>query len=176
MGAVRKLFDDEYIPRRMKIPLQSEVARYMSEKMGWPMEFCLSYADKFWNYYNAQGWKLSNGNAMKDWQSAFQAQWKTIKNKEDIDLLNGIKAKLETEKTPEDRLNEILELHKKGEYKPKRTDVVAIYDYLKSKGLMKLNKEVINAIVERCGNDKEYGKMLAVRVLFDRYVHENKRF
>lgn len=160
----------------MKIPLQSEVAKFMQEKCGWPYEFCAHYADKFWNYYNAQGWKLSNGNAMKDWHSAFQAQWKTIKNKEDIDLLNGILAKLEKQKTPEDRLNEILDLHKEGKYKPQRKEVVAIYEYLKSRGLMKLPTVSINEIVERCGNDKEYGKMLAVKYLLDKYNFENKRF
>lgn len=59
--------------------------------MGWDISFCNHYADKFWNYYNAQGWKLSNGNTMKDWQSAFNAQWKIPKDKTDLELLEKSK-------------------------------------------------------------------------------------
>ena len=65
MGAVHKLYDDQpdyTLNRRMKIPLQSEIARFIEEKMGWPVEFCTYYSDRFWNHYQAQGWKLSNGN------------------------------------------------------------------------------------------------------------------
>ena len=43
------------------------------------LDFCLAEGlnldvDRFFNYYAAQGWKLSNGNAMKDWQAAVR-QW-----------------------------------------------------------------------------------------------------
>lgn len=31
-------------------------------------------AEKFYDYFQAQGWKLSNGNAMKDWRAAVR-QW-----------------------------------------------------------------------------------------------------
>lgn len=73
---------------KLTIPLQSEVAKYMREKKGWPEKFCQHYAEKFWNHYQASGWKLSSGNAIKDWKACFNAQWQTIKFKEDQDLLN----------------------------------------------------------------------------------------
>lgn len=75
-----------------KIPLQTEVATYMGQKKGWPPAFCDYYAEKFWNHYQASGWKLSNGNTMKDWMAAFNANWQTLKFKEDIDKLNTIQS------------------------------------------------------------------------------------
>jgi len=39
-----------------------------AKEKGWPLE--PFDADSFFDYYAAQGWKLSNGNALVDWQSA----------------------------------------------------------------------------------------------------------
>lgn len=75
---------------KFKIPLQSEVSVYMRQKRGWPEKFCDYYAERFWNHYTASGWKLSNGNAIKDWKACFNAQWQTLKFKEDIDYLNSV--------------------------------------------------------------------------------------
>lgn len=78
---------------KFKIPLQSEIAVYMKEKKGWPDQFCKHYSEKFWNHYTASGWKLSSGNAIKDWKACFNAQWQTLKFKEDIDFLNQVTGK-----------------------------------------------------------------------------------
>lgn len=43
-----------------------------ARKKSWPLS--PFDADAFFDYYSAQGWKLSNGNAMVDWQSAVR-QW-----------------------------------------------------------------------------------------------------
>lgn len=50
--------------KRFKPPTQQEVAAYASER-GHP-EFP---AQRFVDYHAQQGWKLSNGNPMKDWQA-----------------------------------------------------------------------------------------------------------
>lgn len=73
---------------KFKAPSIEEVAGHMQSKMGWPAEFCAYYAEKFWNHYQASGWKLSNGNSMKDWRAAFASNWKTIKFAEDLTFYN----------------------------------------------------------------------------------------
>ena len=45
-------------------PTVAEVAEYAKQR-GTPID-----AQRFVDYFAAQGWKLSNGNAMKDWQAA----------------------------------------------------------------------------------------------------------
>lgn len=45
-------------------PTVNEVAAYARQR-GTPID-----AQRFVDYFAAQGWKLSNGNAMKDWQAA----------------------------------------------------------------------------------------------------------
>lgn len=72
-----------------KIPLQTEVETYMKEKMGWPENFCKHYSEKFWNHYQASGWKLSSGNSIKDWKACFNSQWQKPKFKEEIEMLFG---------------------------------------------------------------------------------------
>lgn len=161
--------------RRMKIPLQSEVAKYMREKMGWPEAFCKEYADKFWYYYQAQGWKLSNGNAMKDWKAAFCSQWQTIKDKDMQDKLAAMTKKEDVD-NPVEYLNKCLEAHRRKEYKPTRDELVGIYDYLKATKRMILDKATWAKIVEDAGNSRERGKMLAVRALFDAMLVNDRRF
>lgn len=72
------------------IPLQTEVSKYIEEKTGWPRVFCDYYSDKFWNHYQASGWKLSSGNQIKDWKACFNSQWKQPKFKEDIEMLQRL--------------------------------------------------------------------------------------
>lgn len=72
----------------MKIPLTTEIETYMRErKPEWPDGFVRYYSERFFNHYQAQGWKLSNGNAMKDWKAAFNSNWQFLKFKEDVDYL-----------------------------------------------------------------------------------------
>ena len=78
---------------KFKIPLQSEVEAYITQKKGWPIEFVKYYADRFWNHYQASGWKLSSGNAIKDWKACFNSQWQYPKFKDDIEMLNKFTSK-----------------------------------------------------------------------------------
>ena len=166
-------------PRRMTVPLQTTVASYMQEKMGWPPEFCTHYADRFWNHYQAQGWKLSNGNAMKDWRAAFNSQWQRIKDDGDRALLAQIQTKVATERRkmdPVKYLNLCLDAHSRGEYKPKAEEVLNIYDYLKRERKITLTTEEVERILREKGNRREQCRMMAVRILFDRMIREGKTF
>lgn len=49
--------------KRSAHPTIEEVTAYVKEK-GYTFD-----AEKFWAYYEAQGWKLSNGNPMKNWEA-----------------------------------------------------------------------------------------------------------
>lgn len=51
--------------RRFAPPTKEEVAAYALDQGIVGMD-----ADRFIDYYAAQGWRLSNGNAMKDWKAA----------------------------------------------------------------------------------------------------------
>lgn len=77
------------VPRlnqKFKIPLQTEIQVYMKERKGWPASFILYYAERFWNFYQSNGWKVSGRAPMKDWKAAFNSQWQTLKFKEDVDM------------------------------------------------------------------------------------------
>lgn len=172
MTPVRKLDDYPQHERgKMSIPLTTTVQAYIKEKMGWPDAFCKYYAEKFWNHYQSQGWKLSNGNAMKDWRAAFSSNWQTPKYKEDLEKLNAAKIADAKENgvDPIAYINECLALHKSGQYKPQKEEVLQLYGWLKENGYVTLTKDEINDIVERGGNHKERMRMLAVRVLFDKW-------
>lgn len=51
--------------RRFEPPTKDEVSAYALDQGIVGMD-----ADRFIDYYSAQGWRLSNGNAMKDWRAA----------------------------------------------------------------------------------------------------------
>lgn len=51
---------------RMKKPPRQEVVSYCLERGG------IIDGNKFYDYCEANGWKLSNGNAMKDWMAAIR--------------------------------------------------------------------------------------------------------
>lgn len=179
MGAVFKLEDYPKQSRKMKIPLQTEIASYMAERMGWNKQFCLYYADKFWNYYNAQGWKLSNGNSMKDWRSAFNAQWQKPKFQEDIEMLNKTSKKqnIHTMEYPEavDMLEAVLTAYKNG-FKPERESALQIYEFLKQRGVIKLKKEHIEEIRQKAGNNNDAAKLWALKYYLDALVQNNITF
>src|SRR5882724_11869750 len=73
-----------------KIPLQSEVEKYIKEKKGWADEFVRYYADRFYNFYMSNGWKVSGRAQMKDWKAAFNSQWQNLKFKEDTEMFNKL--------------------------------------------------------------------------------------
>jgi hypothetical protein len=183
MGAVLKLYDDqpEYKPTRtMKIPLQTEVARYMEEKMNWPQDFCFYYAEKFWNYYQAQGWKLSNGNAMKDWKAAFNSNWQSPKFKEDIERLNSVKKKLANiEDMAQDAaveyLDKILMMYKTG-FKPDKESAAKIYQWLKARNMFNLPKECIDRARIQAGNRLDHVWAFELKEYLDLMVRHDYTF
>ena len=144
--------------------------------------FCTYYAEKFWNHYQAQGWKLSNGNAMKDWQAAFNSQWQIPKFKEDIDFFNKCKEealKQQPQKkqlTLSDYLNDILDDYKKNWESVPQERLVTIYDELKKHSAIKLTDEEKAEAVEYSKGNVEKGKAICVRILFNRMITYHERF
>ena len=175
MGAVHKLYDDQpdyTLNRRMKIPLQSEIAKFIEEKMGWPVEFCTYYADRFWNHYQAQGWKLSNGNAMKDWKAAFSNNWQRVKDDDDRKLLD--KYTKSRKMSPIEKLD--LALNSYPTLCPDLETSVKMYDYIKSTGVFKFPQSVIKQLREAAGNNNDKGKALSLRWIFEQMKSQNQQF
>lgn len=167
---------------KFKIPLQSEVSTYMRTKRGWPEKFCDYYAERFWNHYTASGWKLSNGNAIKDWKACFNAQWQTLKFKEDIDFLNSVagtttfKAPVQKQTNDFEKIDELL-----GKYLSSPTSVSfeefgVWYDLMKTHRLLrKFSQEEIIALQTIYGNDNKKCRCAAVQKTFDAYANSGLR-
>lgn len=171
MGAVVQLTDYPQPNKRMKIPLQSEVARFIEEKMGWPTEFCTYYADRFWNHYQAQGWKLSNGNSMKDWKAAFSNNWQRIKDEHDRKHLEQLTKK---KMTPIEKLD--IALNSYPTLTPDLETSIKMYDFLKKTGVFKFPQSVIKSLQEQAGNNRDKGKVLALRFIFEQMKQQNQQF
>lgn len=160
-----------------RTPLIEEVVLYMKEKKGWPDKFCRYYAEKFWNTYEASGWRLSNGNKMKSWQAAFNAQWQNPRYQQDLDVLNECKkTHLTAVQTENNFLNQLL-----GQYRRKFDSVdqgtlVAAYDYLKERKLLKLTREEKELIVKTYGQNIEKGKAACVITLFNNMINHGHQF
>jgi|SRR6185295_6867493 len=74
-GEERK--DKESKKENFKIPEVKEIQEYLEEIK------CTSFsAQKFFDYYQAQGWKLSNGIKMKDWKASVRT-WRGREQKQD---------------------------------------------------------------------------------------------
>lgn len=164
---------------KMKIPLQTEISRYMAERMGWNEEFCKYYAEKFWNYYNAQGWKLSNGNSMKDWRSAFNSQWQKPRFQDDLEMLKQTTKKQDimamTEEAALGMLDAVLLAYKNG-FKPEREDALKIYEWLKQRKLISLPKNVIEEIRIKSGNNNDAAKLWALKYILENLNKNNVTF
>lgn len=161
------------------IPLQSEVELYIKEKKGWPDAFCKYYAERFWNNYQAAGWKLSNGNTMKDWKAAFNSQWQTLKFKEDIDFLNKCLAKdpMVPAATKEIAyLNDCLSDYKAKWDRVAESQLSFIYDYMKERRMIKMTQEEKEQAKEFCNGDIMKGKALAIKLIFNRMITNGSRF
>lgn len=166
---------EDYQPnRKFKVPLRSEVEKYIKDKTNWPDQFCNYYSEKFWDFYNSQGWKLSNGNQMKDWRSAFNANWQKPKYPEDIKMLKDLIEKHSPIKFV-DYIDKILIAYSRG-LKPDRESALKIYDWLKEHGMAKLSKEEIADIKTKCGEDITASRLWSVKYIFDKMVSNNLTF
>lgn len=172
----------------MKIPEIKEVKEYMTErKKDWSKQFIEYYSDKFWNYYNSQGWKVGRV-PMKSWQSAFNAQWQNLKYNEDIAMFNRCQVKMQQEikqskvvqMTPKNRdteyVDEIMrEYLQHPAFFPKYR-LAACYDWLKENKLIKLTKEEKELALEAGKDDIEKGKALATEFVFNKMMLDCKTF
>lgn len=165
---------------KFTIPLQSQVETYVREKKKWPQEFCFYYANRFWDFYQSNGWKVSGKAAMKDWKAAFNSQWQTLKYKEDIEFLNVCLAKKPDVRqgTNDGNINIQYANSVFEDYKRHPTDVpkerlVCLYDWLKENKLIKLSKDQVKMIREYYSSDMNKGKAVSVQTFFENLVNSN---
>jgi len=163
-----------------KIPLQSEVEMYMKEKKGWPESFIKYYAEKFWNHYQASGWKLSSGNSMKDWKACFNSQWQTPKFKEDIDKLNFHSLKIvpmnHTIKEIKE-LDELLGIYARHPTQIPFEDFGKYYEFLGRHKLLKpLTQDQINSLREAYQGNNYKCRCAHVQLTISGYIDSGYTF
>jgi hypothetical protein len=161
------------------VPLVDEVVLFIKEKKGWPDKFCKYYAEKFWNNYEASGWRLSNGNSMKSWQAAFNAQWQNVRYKDDIEFLAQCRKEqpgIVKQMNHMDKLNEILVEYKENFEKVSDDRLVKVYDYLKERRLIKMDREEVQFIKNAYGEDPYRGKAACVKMIFSKMINYGTTF
>ena len=163
-----------------KIPLQSEVEVYIKSKKNWPDEFVKYYSDRFWNFYQSNGWKVSGKAAMKDWKAAFNSQWQTLKFKEDIEMFNKLKPVEVVSKKHSDQnlnyINEVMAEYKRSFEAVKKETLAHIYDYLKTQKLLILTKEQCQELKEIYRDRIMEGKAACVSLTFQTMITNGKQF
>lgn len=160
------------------VPTLKDVKAYMREKKKeWPEKFIEYYAEKFWNTYEASGWRLSNGNKMKSWTAAFSAQWQNPRFQQDIDYLNNCrKNHVTTVQTENNFLNQLLNQYKRKFDSVEQSTLIYAYDYLKERKMMKLSQEEKQLIIRTYGNNVEKGKAACVITLFNNMINHGEHF
>lgn len=177
MAVVKKIEGEGGRKAAFSVPTVDQVKAYMKEKKGWPDKFIDYYAEKFWNTYEASGWRLSNGNKMKSWTAAFNAQWQDIRYQQDRDMLNECrKTHLTVVQTQNNYLNQLLTQYRKNFDSVSSEALVAAYDYLKENKLMKLSPDEKDLIKRTYGNNVEKGKAACVITLFNNMINYGKHF
>lgn len=168
---------------KFTIPLQTAVSNYMKEKMGWPREFCDWYADKFWNAYNAVGWKLAGNRKMKSWQSAFNNNWKDLRYPEDREKLVSVLKALEQRQQFSLMTHSEFLLYMDGwleryknEKKPSRDLALKLYDELKKRGMAKLSKAKTDEARVLGSNSIEACKIWAMKFMLDEMIERGITF
>jgi hypothetical protein len=153
-----------------RVPLIEEVVLYMKEKKGWPDKFCKQYAEKFWNTYEASGWRLSNGNKMKSWQAAFNAQWQNPRYEQDIIFLKQCMEQngpaVGKPMGTHGRLNEAVSDER----------LAKVYDYLKENKMIVLTAQEKLFIKTAYANNVEKGKAACVKTMFTNMINHGKQF
>jgi hypothetical protein len=178
MGAVVKKLQQE--PRKpFQIPSVEEVAQFIKEKKGWCDKFSRYYAERFWNFYQSNGWKVSGRAAMKDWQAAFNAQWQNLKYAEDIKYFSECQA-LKVVEMPQtqDYLNTLLLQYKKRFDSLSQETLIECYDYMKANGKItgRLTKEEIQTLKTCYSKDVNKGKAATVTMIFSKMVNYGYSF
>lgn len=180
MSAILKKIEVKREKRQgFEVPTVQEVKDLMIEKKGWPEKFAQYYAEKFWNNYEASGWKLANGNSMKSWQAAFTAQWQNVRFKEDIEFLTEckkLKPAIVKSMNANDRLNDLLLRFKTQFESVSDESLIKAYDYMKGQKIIKLSNEEVRYIKAAYGDNVEKGKAACVKTMFTNMINHGRRF
>lgn len=172
-------------------PTINEVETFMNiKKPEWPAVFARYYAERFWNHYQSNGWKVSGRAAMKDWKAAICAQWMILKFREDKEHLDaclrsvshrvsmdararegaGMFAAQDTlgKVNPLDRalekLDELMASWASGGASDSMLQSACTW--LRTNKILRLPREQVDRIVNQMGNDGQYGKLLTMRQFF----------
>jgi hypothetical protein len=183
--------------KQFKVPPLPEVEQYIAQKKPeWPTAFVEYYAFKFWNHYEASGWRLSSGNPVKNWQACFNANWQNVKFLEDVQMLDKYTKRQEAEKksqaaeqiqslkiqagvpeeiTPEYLDSVLTEFKKNYQTFPVET-LAALYPWLKKRGLIKLTKEESDSIKQVYGAKPVEGMAACVKATLVKMVNYSITF
>lgn len=163
-----------------EVPTVEDIHQHMREKKGWPDEFCKWYAEKFWNNYEAAGWKLSNGNSMKSWTAAFAANWQDLKYEETREklkqCLKTVPAVIKPIENMTERLNSLMEQYRQNFQSVPDDKLVRIYDYLKLNKMIRLSDDEKRYIKQAYGDNVEKGKAACVKTMFTNMINHGQRF
>jgi hypothetical protein len=163
-----------------EIPTIEEVQDYIREKKGWPEKFIEYYAEKFWCFYQSNGWKVSGKAAMKDWRAAFTSQWKVPKFKEDIEFLNLCmkekKPAIVKEMDATGRLNELLSQYRQNFESVTDEKLIKVYDYLKERKMIVLSQDEKQFIKAAYSDNVEKGKAACVKQMFMNMINHGQTF
>lgn len=179
MTAVLKTMAPKEKKAGFEIPTVQEVTEYIREKKEWPEKFIEYYAEKFWCFYQSNGWKVSGKAAMKDWRAAFTSQWKVPKFKEDIEFLNLCmkeKPTIVKNLNPNDKLNNILNEYRQNFEAVTDERLVKVYDYLKERKMIVLSQEEKQFIKAAYSNNVEKGKAACVKQMFMNMINHGQTF
>jgi hypothetical protein len=182
MTAIVKKIEEK---KGFQIPTVEEIRVHMKEKKEWPEKFLDYYSEKFWAFYQSNGWKVSGKTAMKDWRAAFTSQWQRPKFKEDIEFLNECMKEIPKSKSLHtvvsqnnkiQWLNDMLVIYKTNFELVNDQEFVRAYDYLKENKMIRLTKEEVFYIKAAYGNNVEKGKAACVKTMFTNMINHGKTF
>jgi hypothetical protein len=160
-----------------EIPRLQEVAIYIQTKKSWPPRFVEYYADRFWNFYQSNGWKVSGRAAMKDWKAAFNSQWQFLKFKEDIDKLNECMKDQPLVNGKDDTVGYVEGVLIQYVTHPTQVPherLASCYDWLKERELLRINPGEWKELKRTYAHDVVRGKAAAVGTTFERLYNSGK--
>lgn len=165
-----------------QVPPVEEVVLYIQEKKGWPEKFAKYYAEKFWCFYQSNGWKVSGRAAMKDWKAAFTSQWQRPKFKEDMEFLNQCLkdtktlAPVKSITSSTDKLNELLNQYKQNFQSIPDEKLEKVYNYLKENKMIQLSADEKQFIKAAYSNNEQKGKAACVKTMFNNMINYGRTF
>lgn len=172
-------------------PTVEQVETFMNiKKPEWPAIFTRHLAEKFWNHYQSNGWKISGRAAMKDYKAAICAQWLDLKYKEDRDYLEtclkSVTHRIEMDRRTRESAGMFADQDTVGKISPfermleriealrnawkngmaKQEAMCDAWSFLKDKSLLQLSAAQENYCAMKSGNDGNYRKVLEVAAFF----------